>query len=58
MLRWKDVEPEIALSKSIDKFVRRFKYVEDKCGGDIKSKSEQELNALWEEAKVATKDRV
>ncbi len=58
VLRWKDVEPEIALSKSIDKFVRRFKYVEDKCGGDIKSKSEQELNALWEEAKVATKDRV
>lgn len=53
-LRWKKVEPEIALSKAIDKFVKRFKYVESKCGGDIRSKSSEELKALWEEAKIAT----
>ena len=56
VLRWKNVEPEIALSMSIDKFVKRFKYVEDKCGGDIVSKTMDELNALWEEAKIATKN--
>lgn len=54
-LRWKDVEPEVALSGAIDKFVKRFKYVEAKCNGDMKSKSLDELNVLWEEAKVATK---
>ncbi|MDE7208862.1 MAG: nucleoside triphosphate pyrophosphohydrolase [Clostridia bacterium] len=54
-LRWKNVEPEIALSKAIDKFVKRFKYVEDKCGGDMQSKSLDELNKLWEEAKIVTK---
>ncbi|MDE6473665.1 MAG: nucleoside triphosphate pyrophosphohydrolase [Clostridia bacterium] len=54
-LRWKNVEPEIALSKAIDKFVKRFKYVEDKCGGDMQSKSLDQLNKLWEEAKIVTK---
>ena len=54
-LRWKKVEPEIALSKAIDKFVARFKYVENKCGLDMQSKSLEELTALWEEAKIATK---
>ena len=54
-LRWKDVDPEIALSRAIDKFVKRFKYVEEKCGGDMKDKSLDQLNALWEEAKIVTK---
>ena len=55
-LRWKKVEPEIALSRAIDKFVKRFEYVEKKCGGDMQGKSLDELNVLWEEAKVATKN--
>lgn len=55
-LRWKNVEPEIALSRAIDKFVKRFKYVDGKCNGDLQSKSPEELNALWEEAKVIAKD--
>ncbi|MDE5654743.1 MAG: nucleoside triphosphate pyrophosphohydrolase [Clostridia bacterium] len=55
VLRWKKVEPEIALSRAIDKFVKRFKYVEEKCGGDMQDKTLDELNVLWEEAKVATK---
>ncbi len=55
-LRWKNVEPEIALSRAIDKFVKRFKYVDGKCNGNLQSKSPEELNALWEEAKVVAKD--
>lgn len=54
-LRWKNVEPEIALSRAIDKFVKRFKYVEDKCSGDMQSMSLDELNKLWEEAKIVAK---
>lgn len=50
-LRWKGVDSEIALSKTIDKFVRRFTYVEEKCGGDTKGKSLAELDRYWEEAK-------
>ncbi|MDE6189102.1 MAG: nucleoside triphosphate pyrophosphohydrolase [Clostridia bacterium] len=55
-LRWKGVDPEVALSRSIEKFSKRFKYVETKCGNDVKSKSMEELDLLWEEAKVATKN--
>ena len=55
-LRWKSVDPEVALSRAIEKFVKRFKYVESKCDGDMKSMSISALNLLWEEAKVATKD--
>lgn len=54
-LRWKGVDPEVALSRSIEKFSRRFKCVEDKCGGDMKSKSLDELDALWQEAKIGEK---
>ena len=55
-LRWKGVDPEVALSRSIEKFSRRYKYVEGHCDNDMKSKSMDELNALWEEAKIATKN--
>ncbi len=55
-LRWKKIDPEIALSKATEKFVKRFRYVEKKCDGDMKNKSLDELTALWQEAKVETKD--
>ena len=55
-LRWKGVDPEVALSRSIEKFSRRYKYVEDHCDGDMKSKDMDTLNALWEEAKIATEN--
>ncbi|MDE7337260.1 MAG: hypothetical protein K2N32_04010, partial [Clostridia bacterium] len=52
-LRWKGVDPEVALSRAIEKFTRRFKFVESRCDGDMKSKSMEELDALWGEAKIA-----
>ena len=55
-LRWKGVDPEVALSRSVEKFARRYKYVESHLDGDMKSKSMQELDALWEEAKIADKN--
>ena len=55
-LRWKKIDPEIALTKAVDKFVRRFRYVEEKCGGDMHGKSSEELYSLWKEAKRAAKN--
>ena len=55
-LRWKGVDPEVALAGAIKKFTERFEYVERHCDGDIKSKSADELDALWEEAKIAQRN--
>lgn len=55
-LRWKKIDPEIALTKAVDKFVRRFRYVEEKCEGDMHGKSSEELYSLWKEAKRAAKN--
>lgn len=50
-LRWKGVDSEVALQGTIDKFVRRYSYVEQKCGGSTAGRSLEELDRLWEEAK-------
>ncbi len=55
-LRWKGVDPEVALAGAIKKFTERFEYVERHCDGDIKSKSADELDVLWEEAKIAQRN--
>jgi tetrapyrrole methylase family protein / MazG family protein len=50
--RWYDVDPEVALRETNQKFVRRFQYVEQKAGRDLKELTLQEMDALWNEAKV------
>lgn len=50
-LRWKGVDSEIALTRTIDKFIRRYNYVEEKCGGSTAGKPIEELDRYWEEAK-------
>ncbi len=48
------VDPEIALKKSIDRFRRRFRYIEEKAkgnGGDIEEMTLAEMDRLWKEAK-------
>jgi len=52
--RFVGVDAEIVLNRTVDKFIRRFRYIEDqvqKRGGDFKSFTLQELDAWWEEAK-------
>ncbi len=49
-----DIEPELALQKTNQKFARRFKYMEDQCrkrGIQLSSLSLKEMDALWDEAK-------
>lgn len=59
VLRMRGVDGELALKKSLDKFVRRIKYAEKRAaetGKDIKMLTEEELDGLWEECK-ANEDR-
>jgi tetrapyrrole methylase family protein / MazG family protein len=52
--RFLGVDPETALSRSNEKFYRRFRHVESSIkrqGRELKSASLAEMDALWEEAK-------
>lgn len=49
-----EVDEEEALNKSINKFIKRFAFVEkeiSKAGKDIKNSTIEEMNLLWEESK-------
>jgi uncharacterized protein YabN with tetrapyrrole methylase and pyrophosphatase domain len=52
--RYLKVDPELALRATIDKFIRRFRYVETELSRRGMSPSEstlEEMDALWNEAK-------
>ena len=54
LARFLEVNAEIALNLTVDKFIRRFRYIEeqvDRHGGDFARFSLQELDTWWEEAK-------
>ncbi|GAA0126285.1 nucleoside triphosphate pyrophosphohydrolase [Clostridium senegalense] len=49
-----DIDPEIALNYTIDKFINRFKFIEEcaiKKGLDLLDMTLEEMDELWEEAK-------
>ncbi len=57
--RFAEVNPEMALKKAIDKFIRRFGSVEalvKKKNKDLNSTSVEELEELWNEAKLSEKN--
>lgn len=52
--RFLDVDPESALHYTIDKFMRRFRYIEERAialGRNLEDMSLNEMDKLWEEAK-------
>jgi len=56
--RFADIHPEVALSMSVKKFERRYKYMEKvlfENDKDLVSISRQEIDMLWEKAKKDTK---
>jgi ATP diphosphatase len=58
LARHMQVEPEQALIKSTRKFSRRFEYIENKVvqsGREVKQCELEELDSLWNEAKIALK---
>ncbi len=53
--RFLNVNPEIALNKTIDKFIDRFGIVEleaKKLGLELENMTLEEMDALWNEAKL------
>ena len=57
--RFLKIDAEIALNLTVDKFIRRFRYIEKQVklhGGDYSSYSLEELDQWWEEAKTLEKE--
>ena len=49
-----DIDPEFAVNYTIDKFIKRFQFIEEsgiQKGLDMKSMTLDEMDVLWEEAK-------
>ncbi len=56
--RFVDVDPEAALRRTNEKFIRRFQYMEKKFveeGKDIHRASLEDMDVYWEEAKTAAR---
>jgi tetrapyrrole methylase family protein/MazG family protein len=54
LARFENLDADTALSKTVDKFVERFRYVETELRGEGKSPAEsslEEMDKLWERAK-------
>ena len=50
--RFKNIDPETALEKINKKFKSRFEYIEANATKDLKNMSLEEMDKLWDEAKV------
>lgn len=53
--RFENIDPETALERINQKFKRRFEYIEEKAERPLAEMSLSEMDALWNEAKVALK---
>ncbi len=52
--RFLDIDPESSLNYTIDKFMRRFRHIEERAtalGRNLEDMSLNEMDELWEEAK-------
>ncbi|MFR4052583.1 MAG: nucleotide pyrophosphohydrolase, partial [Clostridium perfringens] len=56
--RFLEVDGELALDKTIKKFIKRFSYIENeaiKNNKNLKDMTLEEMDKLWEEAKTSEK---
>ncbi len=49
--RFMKINPDIALNRTINKFINRFEYIETHSGRDLKEMTLREMDELWEESK-------
>ncbi len=59
MARFLEVRPELALNNTVNKFIRRFRYIEETSmakGLDLKEMTLEEMDKLWNEAKKIDKN--
>lgn len=57
--RFYEISPEIALNKTVNKFIFRFRYMEQKAselGVDITQLSLAQMDALWDQAKLSAEE--
>ena len=51
--RFLGVEPELALTGTIEKFIKRFEYIETKADKALEEMTLEEMDQLWNQAKSA-----
>lgn len=51
VLRHEKINPEVALLRTCEKFIKRFEYMEKNAGKSLSALSLMELDALWEKSK-------
>jgi XTP/dITP diphosphohydrolase len=51
--RWCDIQPEEGLAGTNQRFLDRFSRVEAALGGQLQERSIQELETVWQQAKLA-----
>ncbi|HRC80646.1 MAG TPA: nucleoside triphosphate pyrophosphohydrolase [Sedimentibacter sp.] len=49
--RFEKINPDIALNRTINKFIDRFEYIEKNSGKDLKEMTLKEMDELWEKSK-------
>ncbi len=49
--RFEKINPDIALNRTINKFIARFEYIEKNSTKDLKQMTLKEMDGLWEESK-------
>ena len=58
--RFLKINPEFALTKAIKKFINRFDYIEKSAfsqGKDLSEMTLEEMDLLWDEAKIALRSK-
>lgn len=53
--RFENIDPEMALERCNRKFIRRFQHIEQKANKPLENMSLDDMDALWNEAKVEEK---
>lgn len=51
VLRLMKINPEVALTRTNQKFISRFSFIEQNAGDDLKNLTLKQLDGLWEDAK-------
>lgn len=54
--RFCEIDPETALEKVNQKFKQRFEFIEEHAQGNLQEMTLEEMDALWEEAKIHLKE--
>ncbi|MDD4780375.1 MAG: nucleoside triphosphate pyrophosphohydrolase [Tissierellia bacterium] len=50
--RFMNINPDVALNKTINKFINRFEFIEKNSTKDLKEMTLQEMDELWEKSKI------